>query len=235
MKKNIRLSLALALLCTALSTAMFASDDASLYLVQGIAGRNYSTSADPQFPVDVLLNDEVCYERGFTFGTILGPLTFTPGTYDVKVSVADSLAPCSNTPLIDTTISLGSGKDVSAVLALDSTGTPQLLTFNNSFASIAENTGRILFAQAANSPAVQVILENSTTKKLYTYSVNPGALLDVNLPAGNYTVEVNEGTTTLVPSTGLTLFSQSATMLFAVGQASNDTVDLEIRTVKNVL
>lgn len=235
MKKNIRLTLALALLCTALSTAMFASDNASLYLVQGMAGRDYSASADPQFPVDILLNDEVCYERGFTFGTIVGPLTFTPGTYEVKVSVADSLAPCSNTPLIDTTISLASGKDVSAVLALDSTETPQLLTFNNSFASVAENMGRILFAQAANSPAVQVILENSTTKKLYTYSVNPGALLDVNLPAGNYTVEVNEGTTTLVPSTAITLFSESATMLFAVGQASNDTVDLEVRTVRNVL
>jgi hypothetical protein len=238
MKKSIRLTLALALLCAALSTAMFASDDtstASLYLIQGIAGRDYSATADPQFPVDILLNDELCNERSFGFATITGPLAFTPGTYDVKISVANTLAPCSNTPLIDTTISLGAGKDVAAVMALDSTGTPELLTFDESFSSVTENNARILFAQAANSPAVQVILENTTTKKLYTYSVNPGALLDVNLPAGNYTVEVNEGTTTLVSSTGLDLYSQSATMLFAIGQASNNTVDLEIKTVRNVL
>jgi hypothetical protein len=235
MKKSIRLTFALALLCTALSTAMLASDNAYLYFVQGIPGHDYSASTDPQFPVDILLNDEVCYEHGLAFGVIAGPLTFVPGTYDVKVSVANSLAPCSNSPLVDSTISLESGKNVSAVLTLNSTGTPELLTFTNSFSSVSANMGRVLFAQAADSPAVQVILQNASTKKLYTYAVNPGALLDVNLPAGNYTVEINQGTTTLVPSTGLDLFSQSATMLIAVGEASNNTVTLQTKTIRSVI
>jgi hypothetical protein len=94
---------------------------------------------------------------------------------------------------------------------------------------------RLLFAQAANSPAVQLILQNTATKKLYTFAVNPGALLDVNLPAGGYTIEVNQGTTTLVASTPLNLFSQSAILLYAIGQASNDTVVVESRTLKDVI
>ncbi|HXY01912.1 MAG TPA: hypothetical protein VEI54_13400, partial [Candidatus Limnocylindrales bacterium] len=65
MKNCIRLSLSLALLCAAFSTASFAS---SMYIVQGIAGRNFATVSDPAFPVDILINDEACYARGIAFG-----------------------------------------------------------------------------------------------------------------------------------------------------------------------
>lgn len=234
MKKCIRTTFVLALLCAALSTAMLASDNAYLYLVQGIPGRDYSNSTDPQFPVDVLINDEICYEHGLAFGAIAGPLTLAPGSYDVKVSVANSSAPCSNTPLVDSTVTLESGKTVSAVLQLSS-GTQALTTYTEDFSSVSANDARILFANSADSPALQVIVQNTSTKKLYAYSVNPGALLDETLPAGHYEVEVNEGTTTLVPSTSVDLYSQSAIMFFAVGEASNNTVDLETKTIRNVI
>jgi hypothetical protein len=234
MKKCIRATFVLALLCAAMSTAMLASDNAYFYLVQGIPGLDYSSSTDPQFPVDVLINDEICYEHGLAFGTIAGPLTLSPGSYDVKVSVANSMAPCSNTPLVDSTVALASGKTVSAVLQL-SNGIPALTTYPENFSSVAANDARILFANAAESPALQVILENTDTKKFYTYSVNPGALLDETLPAGHYAIEVNEGTSTLVESTDVDLYSQSAIMFFAVGEASNNTVNLETKTIRNVI
>jgi hypothetical protein len=235
MKTFIRATCVLALLCAAMSTAMLASDNAYLYLVQGIPGHDYSPSTDPQLPVDVLLNDEICYEHGLAFGTIAGPLTLAPGSYDVKVSVANSLAPCSNSPLVDSTVTLDSGKAVAAVLALNQTGAPALKTFTESFSAVAANDARILFANAADSPAVQVILENKATQKFYTYSVAPGALLNQTLPAGDYSVEINEGTSTLVPSTSIDLYSQSAVMIFAVGEASNDTVTLETKTIRDVI
>jgi Domain of unknown function (DUF4397) len=234
MTNRIRLTIAFGLLWAAWSTAAFASDNAYLYLLQGIPGRDYSAATDPEFPVDVLLNDEVCYERGLTFGTIAGPLTLAPGSYDVKVSAANSLAPCSNSPIVDSTVTLTSGENVSAVLALASGGTPTLDTFTNKFTPVAANSGRILFALAADSPAVQVILENTTTKKLYTYSVNPGSLLNVTLPSGTYALEVNQATTTIA-STTFDLYSQAATMVFAVGQASNGTVNLETKNVRNLI
>jgi hypothetical protein len=227
-----RYTFALALLCAALVTGAHAS---SLYIVQGIAGRNYGAVTDPAFPVDVLLNDETCYVHGLAFGSISGPLTFSPGTYNVKVSIADTLAPCSNSPLIDQSVTIDAKSDYSAVVTLKEDSTPTLLTFTNDLTPVAANTARLLFALAANSPAEQVILQNTATKKLYVYAVNPGALLDVTLPAGEYAVEVNQGTTTLVASTSLRLYSQSVNLLYAVGQASNNTVVLETKTLRDVI
>lgn len=235
MKTCIRLTLALAILCPALSTAMLASDNAYLYLLQGIPGRDYSASANPELPVDVLLNDDVCYQHGLDYGIIAGPLTLAPGSYSVKVSVANSLAPCTNSPLIDSTIALESGKSVSAVVALSNTGSPELLTFTNTLTPVSANVGRVLFAQAADAPAVTVSLQNRTTLKTYTYTVNPGALLDVTLPADSYNVQITQGTTTLVASTSVDLYSQSVLLLYAVGRASNQTVDLESKSVRNVI
>jgi hypothetical protein len=235
MKNRIRYTLALALLCASLTTAMSASENAYMYLVQGVPGRDYSTTTDPQFPVDVLINDENCSVRGLTYGAVQGPLTFVPGTYDVKISVANTLAPCSNAPIVDSSVTLDSGKTVSAVFALNDSGAPSLLEFTNNFSAVNANNARILFALAADSASVQVVLQNTTTKKQYTYSVKSGALLNATLPSGSYTVEVNQGTTTLVQSTSVDLFSQSATLLFATGEASNNTVTLQVKTVKDVI
>jgi hypothetical protein len=235
MKNRICLILALAAICSVMSTAALAAENSYLYLVQGIPGLDYSPTTDPQFPIDVLVNDEVCYVHGLSFGTIDGPLTLAPGSYDVKISVANSLAPCSNSPLVDSTIPLGEAKDVTAVLALDSTGSPTLMTFTNNFSVITPNSARLSFALAADSPAVEVILENIGTKKTYTYSANPGTLINEPLPAGSYTIQVNQGTTVLVPATGLTLYSQSAAMIVATGEAANNTVTLQTKIVRNVI
>jgi hypothetical protein len=231
MKNYLRFAFGLALLCATLSLASSAS---SLYIVQGLAGRNHAAATDPAFPVDVLLNDEVCYVHGIPFGTVQGPLTFLPGSYNIKVSIANTLAPCSNSPLIDRTITIDATTDYSAVIALNAAGTPVLRTFTNNLSPVAANFSRLLFAQAANSPAVQVILQNSTTKKSYTYTVNPGGLLDVNLPAGYYTIEINEGATTLT-SSPIVLDSQAATLLYAIGEASNNTVVLASRVLRDVI
>jgi len=232
MKTFFRLTFALALLCAAMSTAAFAS---SMYIVQGIAGRNYATATDPAFPLDVLFNDEVCYQHGLPFGALNGPATFFPGTYNVKISIANSLAPCTNAPLIDSEVTIDARTDISVVAALNSVGTPTLFTFTNNLTPVSPNMTRVLFAHAADAPAVQVVLQNTTTMKVSTYTVNPGALLDVALPAGNYTVAVNEGTTPLVAATTLTLSSQSVDLLYAVGQAKNNTVVLTTRFVRDVI
>jgi len=231
MKNYVRLTLTLAVLCAALSTASLAS---SMYLVQGIPGRDYAAATDPVFPLDILLNDEVCYVHGLPYGNIIGPLTFDPGSYNVKVSIANSLAPCSNSPLIDRAVTIEARTDISAVLALDEAGKPTLLTFTNDLSPVTTGMARVLFAQAAGTPAVQVILQNTTTMKVYTYSVKPDTLLAADLPAGNYTVEIKQGTTTLAASTFLALDSQSVDLLYAVGQVANNTVALATRTLKNV-
>jgi|SRR5579863_4107598 len=232
MKNCIRLTFALALLCAALSTASLAS---SIFVVQGIPGRDFAAETDPAFPVDVLLNDEVCYVHGLAFGTISGPLTFLPGTYNIKVSIANTLAPCSESPMIDSSVTLEKHQDLSAVITLDAQGKPALLTFVNNLTPVAAGMSRVLFAQSADAPALQLVLQDTKTMKVYKFTVNPGALLNVTLPEGTYTAEINQGTTTLVTPTLVDLSSQSATLIYALGQASNNTVSLVTRTLKDVI
>ncbi|HVI09918.1 MAG TPA: DUF4397 domain-containing protein [Candidatus Binatia bacterium] len=235
MKKQIRTLLGVALLCAAMSPAMFASDNAYLYLLQGIPGHDYSSSTDPQFPVDILLNGEVCYQRGLGFGVITGPLTFAPGSYDVKISIADSVAPCTNEPVVDTTVTLNAGENESLVLTFGSTGSAETVGFNNSFASVSAGNARIQFAHAADATAVTLTLKNTSTQKSYTYTVNPGQLLGETLPAATYDVTVTQGSTTLVSTTSVTLDSQSVELMYIVGEAGNNTVNLETKSVKNVI
>jgi hypothetical protein len=232
MRTCIRLTFALALLCAAMSTAAFAS---SMYFIQGIPGRNYAAATDPAFPVDILLNDEVCYQHGLPFGVVPNPFTFFPGTYNVKVSIANTLAPCTNPPLVNREVTIEARTDMSVVSALNASGMPTLFTFTNNLTPVTANMARVLFAYAADGPAVQVVLQNTTTLKVSTYAVSPGALLDVDLPTGNYTVAVTEGTTTLVPATNITLFSQSVNLLYGIGQAKNNTLVLETRTLRDVI
>jgi hypothetical protein len=232
MKNYIRTVFALALLCAALSTASLAS---SLYIVQGIPGRDYATLTDPAFPVDVLLNDEVCYVHGLAFGSISGPLTFEPGTYNVKVSIANTLAPCSNSPLIDRAITIEKESGSSAVITLNPSGQPVLLTFNNTMTAVGADTARVVLEQAAVSAPMQVTLQNTATQKTYSYTGDRGGVLDATLPAGFYSIEIKRGAATLVASTPLNLFSQSTTLLYTVGEASNNTVVLESRTVRDVI
>jgi Domain of unknown function (DUF4397) len=232
MKNCIRTIFALALLCAAWSTASLAS---SLYLVQGIPGRDYATLTDPAFPVDILLNDEVCYVHGLAFGTISGPLTFDPGTYNIKVSMANTLAPCTNDPLIDSSVTIGPESGYSAVIALNGSGKPTLLQFDNTMTPVDPNSARIVLEQAANAPALQVTLKNNSTLKSYTYTVDRGGLLSETLPAGFYTITITQGTTTVVAATPLTLDSQSATLLYTLGQSANNTVVLESKTLRDVI
>jgi hypothetical protein len=232
MKKNTRTIFALALLCAAMSTASLAS---SLYIVQGIPGRDFAEATDPAFPVDILLNDEVCYVHGLVFGTISGPLTFFPGTHNIKVSMANTLAPCSETPLIESTVTVDARQDLSAVITLDPNGKPALVTFVNNLTPVAAGMGRFLLAQAADASTLQITLQNTVTNKVYKYTVKPGALLDATLPAGNYVASISEGTTTLVTASPIQLSSQSATLAYTIGQAANNTVELVNRSIRDVI
>jgi len=64
--------LQLAALCLALVSSAFAANNAYLYVVHGIPGRDISDSLNPGLPVDILVDGE-CAVRGLTFGNTNGP------------------------------------------------------------------------------------------------------------------------------------------------------------------
>ena len=235
MKFGMRVVCSLAALYLALSTLAFAGDDAHLYIVHGIPGRDVSASLDPTLPVDVLLNDDVCSERGITFGAVVGPLTLPPGQYDVKISPANPFVPCSNSALVESDVALKAGENVSAVAALDAKGQPAILTFGNNFSSVTEGDARIILSNAADAPVLQVILEVVGSNQKFTYNVNPGKTVVAVLPANPYTIEVESNGSVLIPLQPLTLPSLSATLVYATGTASNGSLTLVTKTVKDVI
>ena len=108
-------------LCLALVASALAADNAYLYIVQGIPGYDVSKNLDPGYPVDISIDGD-CLVRGLTFSHTGGPLSFAAGTYDVQISEANSLAPCTNTAVITSQVMLEATTSTTIVAALSGSG-----------------------------------------------------------------------------------------------------------------
>lgn len=231
-----RIALQLTALCLALSAVSFAAD-ASLYVVHGVPGRDLAADVNPGFAVDFLLNDEVCYFRGLTFPGSSGPLTLPAGDYDIKISPSNSLAPCTNAPVAETTVKLSSGGSATVALALTTSGTPTLLTFGDNLNVVEQGSGRLMIANAANAGALQVTLTQTlvTKPKTYKFTINPGTEITALLPVGIYTLQATGSVSTvplLVGAVGAE--NQSVELVYLVGSAANNSMTLVTRLIRDV-
>jgi hypothetical protein len=219
----------------ALGASSFAANNAYLYLVHGIPGRDVADNLNPGFPIDILISGD-CLVRGLTFGNTSGPPSFSAGTYDVQISDANSLAPCTNPPVITSQVTLTSGASVSAVAAL-SGGQPTLLQFADNLSPVAPGNARFVFANAANAPALEATLTQVYVKnpKTFTLTADPDAQAIASVPAGTYLVQVvATGSATVLASEQIDLADQSATFTYAAGEAANNSVGLINRVVRDV-
>jgi hypothetical protein len=236
MKLRTRVVLQLAALCFALGASGFAADDAYLYIVHGIPGRDIADNLNPGLPVDILVNGKSCLVHGLTFGNTTGPFTLSAGQYDVQISMANTLAPCTNTPMIDSQVTLTAGANVSAVAAL-SGGQPALLDFTDNLSPVTPGKARFVFVNSADAPALQATLTQLYVKnpKTFTLTANPDTQAPSIVPAGTYLVQVvAAGSTTVLASEQIGLADQSATFVYAAGQAANNSVGLINRAIRDV-
>jgi len=235
MKLRTRVVLQLATLCLALGASSFAADNAYLYIVQGIPGRNLANNLNPGLPIDVLIDGD-CVSRGLTFGNTAGPLSFSAGTYDLQISEANTLAPCTNAALIDSSVTLASGASVSVVATTDG-GQPALLDFTDNLSAVTPGNARFVFVDSADAPALQATLTQLDIKNPKTFIViaSPDAQQAITVPAGNYLVQIFAvGNATVLTSEQVGLADQSATFTYAAGEAVNSSVGLINRTVRDV-
>jgi hypothetical protein len=227
----------LTVLCFALSALSFAATDATLYVAHGIPGRDLGSTINPSLPGDVLLNGATCIIRGGIFGTVNGPFTLPPGDYDIKISPANTLAPCTNAPVAETTATLSTGSTVTVVAALDANASPTLLAFADFLPSVKVGQARVTFAQAADAPAVQVTLTQQLVKHPFTtkFMVNPSSQASVTLPSGTYAITVTaSGTNTLLYTGLFPADNQSVELNYIVGSFSNNSVTLLTRIIRDV-
>jgi len=236
MKLRTRIVLQLTTLFLALGASAFAANDAYLYIVHGIPGRDIADNLNPGFPVDILVNGKSCLIHGLTFGNTSGPFTLAAGTYDVQISLANTLEPCTNAAVIDSQVTLTPGESVSAVAAINSTQ-PTLLQFTDILSPVVPGNGRLVLANAADAPALQATLTQVGVKhpQTFTVSANPGAQEAIGVPAGNYLVQITAvGSTTVLTSEQIDLADQSVTLSYACGEALNNTVGLVNRVIRDV-
>jgi len=236
MPHRTRVFVQLAALCVLLAAYSFAADNAYLTIVHGIPGRDVADNLNPGFPIDVLINGDTCLPRNLTFGNSSGPLSFPAGTYEVLISESNTLAPCTNPPIITSRVTLKPGASVSAVAAISGTQ-PTLLQFIDNLAPVPPGNARFIFAQAADAPALQATLTQLFVKspKTFTVTAEPGKQEKVGVPAGVYLVQVTAvGSTTVLASEQITLADQSADFTYATGESVNNSVELVTKALRAV-
>jgi hypothetical protein len=241
MNTHFRRVLQLTLLCLFLCTVSFAADatpaDASLYVVHGIPGRDVTANVNPGFPVDVLLNDEDCLIHGLTFVVSSGPFTLPAGAYDIKVSPANSLLPCSNPSVAETSVDLAAGGAATVVLALSS-GTPTLMKFGDNLKTVEVNQGRVSIANAADAGTLAVRLTPEPVvkgSKTYNFTIAPGSEATADLPIGVYQLSATAsgGTTPLVGAL-VAAENQSVQLVYITGSVTNNAVAPVTRLIRYV-
>jgi hypothetical protein len=236
MKHRTRVVLQLAALLLVLGAFSFASDNAYLYIVHGIPGRDIADNANPGFPIDILVNGKSCLVRGLTFGNSSGPFTLAAATYDVQISTANTLSPCTNAVLIDSQVTLTAGENVTAVATISSTQ-PVLLQLTDNLGPVSPGNGRYVLIDSADAPALQASLTQMGVKnpQTFTISASSGAQTAMGVPAGEYLVQITAvGSTTILTSAQIDLADQSVTLAYATGEELNNTVELVNRVIRAV-
>jgi hypothetical protein len=236
MKLRTRVVFQLAALCLMLGAFALAQDNAYLYIVHSIPGRDIADNLNPGYPIDVLVNGKDCLVRGLAFGSSSGPFTVAAGTYTLAIGEANTLEPCSNAPVLSSSVTLKAGDNLSAVAAL-SASQPTLITLTDDLFSVVPGNARFVFAQVADAPTLVATLTQLYVKTPLTFTITsaPGTEQWAGVPAGTYLVEITaEGSTTVLSSQQMTLADQSVTLAYASGEALNNTVGLVTRTVRDV-
>lgn len=235
MKLRTRVFMQLATLLLVLGVSAFAQN-AYLYVVHAIPGRDLADNLNPGYPVDVLVNGKDCQVRNLTFGNTAGPFTIAAGTYSLAISEANTLAPCTNPAVLSGSVTLTPGENVSAVVGLNATQ-PFLTTLSDELGSVVPGNGRFVFAQVADAPALQATLKQLFVKNPQTFTVtaDSGSENWIGVPAGTYSVVITAvGSSTVLASEQIYLQDQSVTLTYAAGEELNNTVGLVTRVIRAV-
>ena len=139
------------------------SPDASVYVVHGIPGHDVNPALDPALPVDVQVNGSICLLKGFKFGDIAGPFTIPVGSYNFAISLANTVAPCTNSALLTANgVAFAPGENASVVAYQNDEGLPGVTKFDNDRTNpIANGKSRLIVQHTANAPAVDIRVARS--------------------------------------------------------------------------
>jgi hypothetical protein len=226
-----------ALLAAAITAgaARAADAPASFVVVHGIPGRDVGSTLDPLLPVDVLVAGKYCLLQGFTFGSIAGPYDIPAGTYTVAISLANPLAPCSNSAVISGSVTLSSGEFGAIVAALSTKGAPTAEVYPIDVSAVGAGKQRFVAAHAADAPAVKVtIVSTGKTPEKEKFTLDPGAEKSATVAsAPGFTVTAKAGSAVIGPL-NVAFGDQGVDLIVAVGSATTGSATLLSKIIPDV-
>lgn len=182
----------------------------------------------PGTPVDVYVNGARALDD-FAPGTVTDDLALAAGTYQVAVFAADA-ADGSGTPVIGPVqLQVPATGNVSAIAHLTAEGTPTITPFVNDTSAAPAGQGRVVVRHTAAAPTVDVLVGGTPA---LTGITNPGEK-QADLPAGTISAAVAAtGTTTpVLGPTDVPVRAGQATVVYAIGALSANTLDVLVQTV----
>lgn len=243
-KKFVLLTLSVILVAAmAISPASAESEeppmDATVYVVHGIPGLDVSPDLDPKLPVDVSVNG-ACALKGFKFGEIVGPLALPAGVYEIKIGLADKLAPCSADAVISAKVELMGGQAYVIAAYLAEGGAPTAGLFPIDLSK--QMFPRVYAFHLANAPKVDITLHRQSKKnplhfELLNVSNGQYAMVDPAPLSGYYLGSIFAAGT--IPSgepvfgpAKLTFRTYKTYLLFAVGSLEKGTFTVLQKVIK---
>lgn len=218
-----------------LAAAPGVTQAASVRVVHGIPGGDVSPAVDPALPVDVLVNDQICLLSGFTFGTIAGPYTLPAGTFNVKVSLANTLEPCGNDAVIEGDIPIVEGENASIVAHLTADGSPTASKFVNNVSATEGSNARLIAHHVAAAPTVDLSIGGvfRQTISVPNVSNSPGQnQLAAELPPGSFNIGVAPaGQRSPIFIRNVLLAPNLAYTAYAVGSLANGTFTMIVEPI----
>ncbi len=180
----------------------------------------------PGQPVDVYVNGEKTLDN-FQPGKVAGPLSLEEGDYDIALTkpgepIADAILKVDNA-------AVPGGADITLAAHLDAAGTPKITPFVNDVSKLDAGQARLIVRHAAAAPAVDV---RAAEEPVFQDLTNPKEA-KADLPAGTVAADVVlAGTDTVVLGpTDLNLKEGTATIVYAIGSAEEETLDIAAQTI----
>jgi hypothetical protein len=205
---------------------------ASFVVVHGIPGRAVGAGVDPLLPVDVLVAGKYCLLSGLTYGTIAGPFDVPPGTYPVAISLANPLAPCSNAPVISSSVTVTSGEFGAIVAAVSTSGAPTAEIYPVDVSTVPAGMQRFVTVHAADAP--QVTVHAVSKFENASFQLAPG-MENTSLLKTHDTFELRaEAGRTVLGPIKVNALGQAVVLTVAVGVAADGSATLISKVIPSV-
>ncbi len=217
----------------------------SIYIVHGAPGRDLALNNYPTYPIDVLVANQYCVVKNMGFGMVSEPLVGPAGTYDIKISFANAVMPCSGTPVLEAQVPITGNTATYAVAAVSPVSSPltgalTAYTFTVPLNSVARGTAQVTVANASTVPAVDFGVAFGPSGSFdpgdRLTNIAPGKSQSQTTPAGGYSgIVYQAGTDTVLlgPVTG-NLRHRSVDIVFLVGTSQSGSLQLITSKIQDV-